>query len=254
MSIFSQVSEKVWETLGLCLIHNINFGEETISDLILLEIERNNPGYIRTFQTSKADEKNKGTDWEWWIGDISSGWARYAVQAKKIDKKGKNYNALAHKVGKAKKYQHDILKQYCVANNAIGLYAFYNFHMANPQSHHWHCTQNYDDKRLGVTITPIKNVISSINTKGSRNFNSLHSHKDTLPLHCLLECLSAPNGNVDDRSFKTHKHFDVPRKHAGKDISEILEGIINNPNLRNELYDNDVGLPAKILVIDTKRK
>lgn len=110
MSIFSQVSENVWSTLDLCLKHRINFGEETISDLILLEIEKNNPGTIKTFQTSKADEKHKGTDWEWWIGNATTGWVRYAVQAKKIDKRGKNYNALAHKVGKTKILQHDILK------------------------------------------------------------------------------------------------------------------------------------------------
>ncbi len=71
-------------------------------------------------------ESVKGTDWEWWIGNRTHGYLRYAVQAKKLDAKTNRYSSLNHKVGVGSKtlFQHDILEKYAHVNQAIPLYAF----------------------------------------------------------------------------------------------------------------------------------
>jgi hypothetical protein len=62
----------------------IRQGETTITDYLLLEIERANSPRIKSIKTSIRKEANQGTDWEWWVGSSSEGWIQYAIQAKRV--------------------------------------------------------------------------------------------------------------------------------------------------------------------------
>ena len=72
-------------------------------------------------EDTRVDEASKGADWEFWIGNASSGWARYAVQAKRIDLTSARYKALGHKVNT--RFQVDILESFAKANRAAPIYS-----------------------------------------------------------------------------------------------------------------------------------
>ncbi|EHO7545990.1 hypothetical protein KMF76_000231 [Salmonella enterica] len=81
------ISDDVWKRLENGKKYNIIQGEETLTDNILLYLASQNLSEIKIIQTPKNMESVKGTDWEWWIGNRTHGYLRYAVQAKKLDAK-----------------------------------------------------------------------------------------------------------------------------------------------------------------------
>lgn len=80
-SVLECLSVDTWERLRDSIDLGIRFGEETITDLLLLDLKRKNPPRTRVLQTPKSKEKDQGTDWEWWIGSPRLRWLRFAVQA-----------------------------------------------------------------------------------------------------------------------------------------------------------------------------
>jgi hypothetical protein len=183
----SRLTIDLWDNIALSEQLKTKYGEETISNILLLELAKLRNYNVRIIQTPKDKEKVKGTDWEWFIGSQAYGWTRFAVQAKKGDPKNNGYyNCLGHIVDSER--QIDILKRFAKANNAIPLYTFYN-HVKNAnEADHWHCKQPYSQKLLGWTITSIENVESALATRGGRDFDSIHKKTQTLPTKCLFEC------------------------------------------------------------------
>ncbi|MDN5215031.1 hypothetical protein QQ020_23320 [Fulvivirgaceae bacterium BMA12] len=188
--IFEEISENIWHRIKDSELCGIRQGEETITDHILLELFRKQTPNIQIIQTPKIQEKNQGTDWEWWIGSHQHGWLRYAVQAKKL-KSGKNYyGSLNHLVGQKgpKPRQIDVLKRYSKKNKAIPLYCFYN-HVNNLKlEKFWNCELDYEKLQFGWTYTPLEIVELALNKKGRRNFQYIHFQKKTLPMRCLVKC------------------------------------------------------------------
>lgn len=188
---------ELWETIDLANKLNTKYGEETITDIILLELAKLRNYNLRIIQTPKDKEPSKGTDWEWFIGSQNYGWTRFAIQAKKADpnsKKG-NYSCLNHTVGVDN--QHDILLKYSKANNAIPLYCFYNHFPNATELEHWHCKKNYNQKLLGWTISTVDNVKTALNKRGCRNFEFLHKREETIPVKCLFDCPTIINKYQD---------------------------------------------------------
>ena len=61
----------------------VPFGEETITDLLMLDLNRLGPAKALFTPTSKPVEANQGTDFECWVGSDDAGWLRFAIQSKK---------------------------------------------------------------------------------------------------------------------------------------------------------------------------
>lgn len=187
LQLVDELSRETCNNIDLAFRLNTKFGEETITDLLLLELAKKRNYNLRIIQTPKDKEKDKGTDWEWFIGSPTYGWVRFAIQAKKIKLSTKNGDyGLGHKVGLNR--QVDILQTYASANNAIPLYTFYNYYDSIDPSNHWHCNLPFDEPLLGWTITPISNVFPALLTHGTRNFEHIHRQKNTLPIKCLFQC------------------------------------------------------------------
>lgn len=185
--LIDKLTRETWENIDLSNQLNTKYGEETITDLLLLGLARQKNYYLRIIQTPKNLEKDKGTDWEWFIGSPKNGWVRFAIQAKKIKLSTKNGDyGLGHMVGVDK--QVDILQTYASHNNAISLYCFYNHYSNANQPDHWHCNLGYEQELLGWTITPISNVYTALSLYGGRNFEHIHKQNTTLPTKCLFEC------------------------------------------------------------------
>ncbi len=252
------VCDDVWNRLKDSKRLGISQGEETLTDNILLYLSQKNIKDIRIIQTPKNIESIKGTDWEWWIGNSSTGYLRYAVQAKKLNSKTNTYTTLNHKVGKKphQEYQHVILEKYAKANGAIPIYAFYNHIEKDDYSKYWNCPLPIDIPKFGCTITTLKNVKKAISTRGCRTFEKIHKFSETIPIRCLAECpkiLAIYSGSTKDSIYKFGVEAKI-YKNAIDSLSEI-QFYETYEQLPEHLYNHEVGYyPKRILVIETNEE
>jgi len=186
INVFESIASSTWQRIRLGEAYKVSQGEETITDINLLELARANSSAVRVIKTPKGKERYQGTDWEWWIGNDRLGWLRYAVQAKKVNPDTSRYDVLEHKVGGAR--QIDILEQYAKANHAIPLYCFYNYLDHSSLSNYWHCNLSYQFEQFGCTVTPSKYVRRVLSQRGERKFEFLHGFDSTKPWRCLVCC------------------------------------------------------------------
>ncbi|MCB0018468.1 MAG: hypothetical protein KDE09_11805 [Anaerolineales bacterium] len=188
--LFEQLATQTWERLRLSWEYHISQGEETVTDLLQLEIAQYGKPDIRVTKTTKRHEAQSGIDWEWWIGDNYSGWLRFAIQAKKINMNG-HYPALKHAVrrpGGRKSLQHNLLKRYAREKGAVPLYCLFN-HVSPleiDERTHWHCSADFDSKQFGCTISPVGVVEEALSNRGCRTFDFIHRHDCTFPWRCLF--------------------------------------------------------------------
>ena len=187
---FEDITRRIWTDIDLANKYGTSFGEETITDSILLELAKQNYFNIRILQTPKPKETIQGTDWEWFVGSYRYGWMRYAIQAKKLNPNSHRYDNLNHKVGQPpnEDYQINLLRAFASANGAVPLYNFYNYYPKVTEADHWQCSKTFDRELLGWTFTTLTNVETAINTLGSRTFDKIHQLKTTLPIRCLFSC------------------------------------------------------------------
>jgi hypothetical protein len=247
--VFEKLSASTWGRLRDAEAYGISQGEETLTDINLLDIVKLKSPQVRVVKTPKNKEKDKGTDWEWWFGNNNIGWLRYAVQAKKIDYKTQNYKVLNHKVDG--KPQIDILETYSRVNMAIPLYCFYNY-VEEDVSEYWKCNLPFDNHQLGCTITPLKNVRECINMHGKRNFKSLHRYPTTRPWRCLLYCPLIKNLYLSDRKSIDYFGFEnvnlyrsLPSELINDDKgykTQFFSSSFYNPDIRN--------YPRRILIVE----
>ena len=183
-SVLSTLSEQMWEYLHAVKDLSVRFGEETITDLLTLDIRRQGLRVTKWEQTSKLREAIQGTDFEWWIGHDQIGWVRFAVQAKKLNLGNQQYN-FAHKVNGLR--QLDILEHYANGVGAIPLYCLYNYSDRVNPSRHWQCCKHpFRVEDLGCSVAPLSTVRNMV--RGGKNFNGVHSRKGTVPWRCLASC------------------------------------------------------------------
>lgn len=249
------IAKHTWQTLNDSRKFGISQGEETINDNILLYLLRQRLPSLHLIKTPKNKEAQMGTDWEWWIGNPSEGYLRYAVQAKKLNFDTRRYGKLKHLVPTASgnEFQHEILKKFAIANNAIPLYALYNNISLPVSTNHWHCGLALDHEQFGITVTSLNNIEYAINNRGCRSFDSLHLQSQTLPIRCLANC---PPQCTKARKCPVSKwgaDGDV-RRYSAEELRPIL-GQRDNSSFMfpAQLYDNNIGIyPRHILFFETE--
>lgn len=221
-NLFENLSRGIWFRIRDTCKSSIRQDEETLTDNILLEILRSEIPSIQVIQTSKVSEKEKGTDWEWWLGSEKFGWLRYAIQAKKLHPQSQNYPSLNHLSGKKpdRRRQVDVLNEYASKNNAIPLYCFYNYLEVEDHSDlqkYWHQRkEQYQIEQFGWTFTPIETVLKILDNKvpGNKKFHNIHMNKDTLPMKYL--CNSS-------NSFELLKNLKQRAKNGEEVIGYVQE-------------------------------
>lgn len=254
--ILEHLARDTWERLRDSLSLQVRFGEETITDLILLELKRSHAPGIVVLQTNKTAESTQGTDWEWWVGSDDSGWLRFAVQAKKLDLITGRYGALGHKVGC--EMQIDLLERFAHANQAIPLYCLFNFSPSVHESQSWQCCLESNIQQLGCTLAPASLMRHALMTRGCRTFEWIHGQPSALPWRCLLRCkrfqdLFDMSTSLDSRislaieAFGTSAHIYrclPPEIRTAKDEGTWPESLVT-------LYSREGGPPPKhVVVID----
>ena len=94
--LLETLAHDTWENLREAKALTVRFGEETITDTLMLQLRRR--GFLVFKQTSLHDEAKYGTDFECWVGSDSTGWVGYAIQAKKLGFRTGIYQNLGHVV------------------------------------------------------------------------------------------------------------------------------------------------------------
>lgn len=185
---FERLAELTWKRLHYGHILGCTQSEETITDVNLLDLKMLNSPDIRVYKGTKSEEAICGFDWEWWIGSDSSGWWRYAVQAKRLKLPDYRYSSLRHFVPKSGRFQIDLLDAYAKQHNAIPLYCFYNCVEEWEARLGWHCPLPFEQMQLGCTIVPLHIVRCTHQYGETKSFRNLHISRYALPWRCLVKC------------------------------------------------------------------
>lgn len=240
----------------------IRFGEETITDLLLLDLGRKHSSGSQVLQTPKVDESKRGTDWEWWIGSRQRGWLRMAIQAKKMDVPNARYKQLGHKVGHkaGSELQIDVLERYAIANRAIPMYCLYNHVEGSVASSGWRCCDPcVEISQLACTITTSSVVRRAMAKRGGRNFASLHASSEALPWRCLAKCkrlrVACPLPGAETNQPREPRHVQLLEDqeiHIHGNLPAVVEAAMNTGRMEhfdNASYDSNVGLyPRRVVV------
>ena len=186
-SLLAKLSGETWERLRDAMQLSVSFGEETVTDLLALDINRHGLTTTTFDQTTKPEEAVIGADYEWWVGHDSIGWIRLLVQAKKLRLGLDQYN-FRH-TNKSGFQQIDQLETCARKLRALPTYCLYNYSEDADEDSHWRCEhKKYDQGDLGCTLVSSKTVRRLI--RGQKNFNHLHRYGRAFPWRCLASCQS----------------------------------------------------------------
>lgn len=105
----------------------IKIQEETITEILLLNLAEKLKGQIKITLFNKIEEGRNGADWEWYIKKNGK-WIGFSVQAKILNYKNGMYDSLF------KKNQIDKLIVNAFKKDLIPIYSFYNF---TEKAHGW---------------------------------------------------------------------------------------------------------------------
>ncbi len=182
-AMLEQLAIDTWERSRDAKRLSVRLGEETITDLLMLDLRRQ--GFKTFRQTSKAYEPTFGTDFECWLGCPGS-WIGFAVQDKKLDFRTGRYLALGHYVGGQR--QSDILETYAKNRGMIPRYCLYNHADYVDKTYLQCCSRCFREEELGCTLIPLAVVQTAIGSYGGKDFHSLHRLDCTVPWRCLAIC------------------------------------------------------------------
>ena len=271
-SSLAMLSRDIWERLrdvkALSPVTSVRLGEETITDLLMLDLNRQGLTNASFTQTPKHREATRGTDFECWLGRDDTGWIRFAVQAKKLDLRSERYANLKHMTKGVR--QIDRLERYAANNEAIPIYCLYNYSDHVDSVMHWNCCQRpFQPEDLGCTVTASTNIRKSLELWGKKNFDYLHRYDNTIPLRCLASCpmiqdlfqettIAGPPGQARRPSpLATHRclYRELPprlRVDIQRDSPYQSRRSIRSDELDSDHYDPEVGFPNRICVLRTQ--
>ena len=190
-----RIAADTWERLKLSRELRTRLGEETLTDLLVLDFVRSMKGRAKLYPSTKAEESRQGTDLVILIHAGGNRAFTFAVQAKRLylHETRDRYDSLNANV-KSGSSQLDILDEYSQKKRAIPFYLLYNYVRRNDIQPYWHCCQCSDDRQMGCTMVPSWVIRQAISKHGQRNFNSIHTSCAALPWRCLFDC---PQGRSD---------------------------------------------------------
>ena len=209
-TVAERIAESTWNRLRESRYLHVRLGEETLTDLLVLDFSMSVPKHnIRFVQTTKTEEAVQGTDLVIYVRRGTGNADIYAVQAKRLYER--SYNCLNARSSNDK-HQINILEDYARESRAIPFYLLFN-HVDDKdlKSDYWHCCQQTVDKwQLGCTLVPSWRIRDAISTRGCRTFNYIHSDRAALPWRCAFACPNNPTawGRIREKAQESrHERF-----------------------------------------------
>lgn len=273
-TVLEDLSVDVWERLRdvkrLTKPSGVRHGEETITDLLMLDLMRKLSGRVVATQTPRHKEAKSGTDFELWVERSNQRWVRFAVQAKRINFERSSYSGLNYKVNGTK--QMHLLERFANTNGAVPVYCFYNYYDNPKCSKHWRCCgKPYVPEQLGCTIATLRTVKQAAKQHGAKNFNWIHKQPGTIPWSCLPICekleteftrphvgveLEPTNRSDEIPPMRTVRYYENPPSMPSQDLptsqSDEDRYMPLYQTLAPDLYNPKAGFPRWICSLPQK--
>ena len=201
-----RIAESTWNRLGESWRLHARLGEETLTDLLVLDFLPSALRYnVKVFQTTKHKEAVQGTDLEVWVRCDDNTADIYTIQAKKLHEG--RYNCLNVRSGNSR--QINILEDYARTLRAMPLYLLFN-HVDGKSggTPHWHCCQQpMDKKQFGCTLVPSWRIREAISKRGCRTFDYIHSDQAALPWRCAFDCPNSQTtwGRIREKAKESYR-------------------------------------------------
>jgi len=227
----------LYQTSAQNIHRGLGFSEETLTDLMLLQISKKIPYEVLTVKFGRNYEGNEGADFELLFAD-RSGVIGLRIQSKRLKMANNNYFYSGLDYPGHTPYQVNRLIQAAAMNNFAPLYFFYNYwdldfqykNFLNPLVSRVSCCRLYSKSSLGVTMASAGDVEALINQNPGRKLL-----EDVLPfcwpVYCLACCLFSDLTNsiykfvteymmMDAEKYKIKIHKEIP-----KPVKARFEGI-----------------------------
>lgn len=139
--LFACAAWKTWSDLRDSQRLDINISEDSITDMLLLEMLRRT-NRIACTRYTRWNESKSGADWHWWFVSGNRGFPML-IQAKRLYSKSGRYEALTYKKGSRYDQTNTLLRTARNRNNDwLPLFCFYNFWSSPslPQNPLWGCS------------------------------------------------------------------------------------------------------------------
>lgn len=286
MTPAERVAERTWSTLGRAKQLRARFGEETLTDLLVLDMlpHQRTRGFWLS-PTTKHAEHRLGADLLVAVRYPTGRWSRFALQAKKLYPND-DYPMLNR--GLKSRTQLDKLEALARQLHALPLYLLYNHSNTAKASRHWHCSQPFDVGQLGCTLVPSWHVRRMIYRQLPRTFDLAHEVSQARPWRCAFDCPDAEKSLVQ-MAFRTQdsdpstptsrrRQYDWPcqpmegawperlfsestTQLAKEDLDRIRHELntFHRPSAEDgatesSRYDEDWLYPARLLVVDRSKE
>lgn len=219
-----KIANRTWFLLELSRQPGVRLGEETLTDLLVLDLLMQPYSSVCVRSVTKPEETKTGADLMVYVRKDKDGAYKYAVQAKKLYPYGPygRYGGLNNKAGSSGHKQIDVLEKYAAKCKAIPLYLLYNYidDPFNQCSKCWHCgCKAHDKTQFGCSLVPSWHIRDAIDVRGSRNFRDIHLNDAALPWRCAFDCPQGANWRRIRKKFaESHK------VHAGTKPDIDFEG------------------------------
>jgi hypothetical protein len=266
---FEKQAEKIWNDLTSAQSMGLIHDEETVTNNLLLEIQRAHPIDVITVQFFKPQEKFTGADWEWWLTDGNS-WFGLLIQAKRLGPTSHKYAGLKHGVGKEKTPQIELLLNWARHKGIDPLYFFYNYGSGRLESLPWNCGSIAPTiGQLGCTVAHAATV-KSVLARGGAGLAKMSAISS--PLRCLVCCeaLAFPDNSLpgrihgvtrrlralgvpDEAGDKRAVDWPTPRRVPPSYVQRLIETPVEQRGGIIEELRREVGHVGRLVVIMEKR-
>lgn len=241
MTPAERVAQRTWSTLDLAQQLRTRFGEETLTDLLVLDMlqHRRAKGYW-LHQTTRHEEHRWGADLFVIIRHPTGRSSRLALQAKKLypDDRYRMLNSVTKSESQLNR-----LEQFARRYHALPLYLLYNHSKTADRSRHWHCRQSFVKDQLGCTLVPSWHIRRMLwRPPPPRNFDAAHSVRQSRPWRCAFDCPCAEGELVQMANRTPYRDSDAPVAygwHFGPMEGDWPAWLFANPTARLSKEDMD---------------
>ena len=180
------VAQRTWSILGRARALDARFGEESLTDLLVLDMlpyQRARSYCLNP--TTKHEEAALGADLFVAVRHRTGRWSRLALQAKKLFPSEK-YEGLDGRRKCVK--QLGKLERCAQQLRALPLYLLYNYTTSAQLSQYWRCPLSFTADQLGCTLVPSWHISQLIQSKHLPTFPQAHHVSRSMLWRCAFDC------------------------------------------------------------------
>ena len=187
-----------WNRRREAKLAGMPFGEESVTETVLLDLKLTYPGKIWIVPFNKRDEGKNGADWEWcFANEDETRFLPMLVQAKVLDDNEDAYNHIGRTIGNTGVRQIDRLLESARNRKVPATYAFYN-HLSDESRLPMSCGSliqgSSQSEPWGISIAAAEGVAAILPDQSFDQISGISK-----PLHCLF-CTGGSNRLPDGGS------------------------------------------------------